>query len=165
MQPLEPIASTKYVVVEVMDGDVKVAPVAIAVPPVAVEYQWMVPPLVVADRSNVPALHLLLGMVPVMDANGLTDNACTAATLPQAFATVYEMPATPAATPVTTPEIPTVATAALPLLQVPPIEVSESVAAAAAQRVVAPLIGPATLAMFTVTAEAVTAAKLVQLPL
>jgi len=55
-----------------MLGVVKLVPVPIEVPPVAVANQLKVPVLAVAIKVTVPALHLLAGVVLVIDGVAFT---------------------------------------------------------------------------------------------
>jgi len=60
------VASTKYEVVVLMPGVVKLKPVPNDEPPVAAAYQLMVPSEAVAPRVTVPALQRAAGAVAVM---------------------------------------------------------------------------------------------------
>jgi hypothetical protein len=70
---------------------------------------------------------------------------------PHVPATVYEIVATPPATPVTTPVLLTLAIAALLLLHVPPDIVDDNAVDAPAQTVAAPEIVPGSVLGLTVT--------------
>jgi hypothetical protein len=52
--------------VELSKGVLKLAPVAIAVPPVAVLYQFIVPALQDADKATIPGPQLKPGVIPVI---------------------------------------------------------------------------------------------------
>jgi len=86
------------------------------------------PPADVSVRVLVVPVHkvVLPPMVPATAA-GLTVTDAVEASVPHAFTTEYDMMAEPADTPVTTPVALTVATAALVLLQVPPVAASVKV--------------------------------------
>jgi hypothetical protein len=60
------VASTKYVVVALMLGVVKLMPVAKLVPPVAAAYQLIVPALAAAVNATVPVPQRLAGVVDVI---------------------------------------------------------------------------------------------------
>jgi len=129
-------------------------PVTMPVEPtvaMAVEPLVHVPPpvtslrVVVAPAHNVP--------VPVMgEGAGFTVTALvTKAEQPAPFVTVYVMVAEPTATPVTTPEVLTVAMEVLPLVHVPPGVASNKEPVAPTHAVAVPVMAPTTGSAFTVT--------------
>ena len=102
-----------------------------------------VPPGVASVRVLVAPTQILV--VPVIaPAATLIVTVVVAADVPQALATEYVIVAIPFATGLTTPFVaPTVATAVLLLLQVPPVVVFESVDVDPIQIPVTPVIGAA----------------------
>jgi hypothetical protein len=89
-------------------------------------------------------------MVPTAGA-GFTVAATVARSDPQPFVTEYDMVALPSATPVTTPELFTVAMLVLELLHAPPAPVVLSADVADWQTEASPVIEPALGVVFTVT--------------
>ena len=71
VQPLL-VACTKYVVLEEMDGVVKLVPVPIEVPPVEAANQDRVPAEAVAPNTTVPVPQVAPGVVAVMVGIGFT---------------------------------------------------------------------------------------------
>jgi hypothetical protein len=88
-------------------------------------------------------------MVPATG-NGFTVIAHTAVEVPQMLVTAYFIVSTPAPTPVTTPEVPTVAIAVKRLDHIPPATLSESVTDESAHTDVGPDMLPAIGIAFTV---------------
>ena len=90
---------------------VMVVPVVTDTPEVLVQ----LPPAVKSLKVTEDPLHTEVAP-PIPEGTGLT----VTTTIVGTPATVYEIDAVPAATPVTTPDVPTVATNVLPLCHVPP---------------------------------------------
>lgn len=89
-------------------------------------------------------------MIPAFGA-ALTVTTLVAAADPQTPFTVYDMVDVPKVTPVTTPVEPTVATAGVTELQIPPVTASLSAVVAPGQTVAVPVIVPAFVEGLTVT--------------
>ena len=107
-----------------------------------------------------PTLPLETGFQLIVKpvAVALTVTTLVALVEPQLFVTVYEINALPAATPVTTPVLLTVAIEVLPLLQVPSVVTSLSVVVLPMFTDAVPVIAATTGTLFTVT-DAVVAVK------
>jgi hypothetical protein len=90
-------------------------------------------------------------MVPA-DGSGDTVIYAVAMAIPQPLVTVYDIIAVPAAIPVTTPDVSTLAVAALLVLQVPPVTVSTIVLVADSQTDVEPVMKPSYGVVTTATA-------------
>ena len=89
-------------------------------------------------------------MVPAAG-NGLTVTAWVAAVVTLPLVTVYDIVVVPEVRPLTTPEVPTVATMVLVLLHAPPVAASANAVDKPAHTVAVPVIVPAPGAGLTVT--------------
>jgi hypothetical protein len=104
-----------------------------------------IPPAVASDSVAVlPTQILLPPKTPLTTGNGFTVTAVVAIADPQLPEIAYVIVAEPAAAPVTTPVLLTVATNVLLLLQLPPVTASANVMVASTHSVVVvPVIVPA----------------------
>ena len=101
------------------------------------------PPVVASVNVVEEPEHTVAVPLIVPAEEGLTVTTMVAATIPQVFVTVYDMVVVPAARPLTTPEVFTVATRVLVLLHTPPVVASVNVVDKPAITVAVPLIVPA----------------------
>ena len=130
-------------------------PVAIPVEPtvaIPVDTLLQTPPAVASVSVAVVPGHITGNPIIVPAAgSGLTVTTTVAAAVPQLLLTVYEIVAVPAVTPVTTPEVPIVATPVGILLHAPPPAASVSAVVAVAHTIGVPVMIPAEGMAITVT--------------
>jgi len=112
----------------------------VQVPPVVVEDKVVVDP---GQTAAVPDIVPAVGRL-------FTVTTARATAVPHTPVTVYLMVSMPAATPVTTPPVLTVAELVFVLLQVPPVTVCDKLIVAPGQTDAAPLMAPAFVAGLTV---------------
>ena len=119
------------------------------------------PPVdVVLNVIVAPAQTVVSPEIIPANGSGLTVTTCVAAAVPQLLVTEYDMVVVLAATPLTIPDVPTIAIASLALVHEPPAMVLPNEVVLPTQTDAIPVIEPATGKGFTVTDVVYTVAGL-----